>query len=98
MASTWEREQIVGVLKEVKPFERRVALTPSGVAALVADGRTVVVESGAGDGSSFPDTDYAAAGARVVPTAAEVADLAKRASDCNRWTGPRSSIFPSQRS
>jgi alanine dehydrogenase len=55
----------VGVPREIKPEESRVALTPSGVAALVAHGHTVMVERGAGRGSSFADEAYAAAGATL---------------------------------
>jgi alanine dehydrogenase len=61
----------VGVPREIKSEERRVALTPSGVAALAAHGHTVVVERGAGVGSGFPDAGYRAAGA----TLADAADV-----------------------
>jgi len=57
---------IVGVPREVKAEENRVALTPIGAGALVAHGHTVLVERGAGDGSSLPDRLYADAGARLV--------------------------------
>jgi len=57
---------IVGVPAERKEGEHRVALTPDGVRELAAHGHTVLVEAGAGDGSSLPDTDYEAAGARIV--------------------------------
>jgi len=53
----------VGVLKEVKNSEYRVALTPAGAASLVSGGHRVLVECGAGVGSGFPDEDYRAAGA-----------------------------------
>jgi alanine dehydrogenase len=62
----------VGVPREVKNREYRVALTPAGVTELVRAGHTVLVEQGAGEGSSIPDTDFVAAGARIVPTAEEV--------------------------
>jgi alanine dehydrogenase len=62
----------VGVAREVKNREYRVALTPSGVTELVAAGHEVLVEHDAGAGSSIPDADYAAAGARIVPTADDV--------------------------
>jgi alanine dehydrogenase len=55
----------VGVPKEIKPDENRVALTPSGVAALHAHGHEIVVERGAGRGSSIDDDAYVAAGARL---------------------------------
>ena len=62
----------IGVPKEVKDHEARVALVPSGVAALCEAGHEVLVEAGAGEGSAITDQDYARAGARIVPTAAEV--------------------------
>ncbi len=60
---------VVGIPKEIKAEETRVAITPSGVAALVAHGHTVLVEHGAGVGSSILDEHYRAAGARLLPTA-----------------------------
>lgn len=72
----WRLPQIVGVLREVKPHERRVSLTPRGVAALVADGRRVIVETGAGLGSGFKDDEYVVAGARIAPDADVVFDTA----------------------
>ncbi|MGY2081023.1 alanine dehydrogenase [Modestobacter sp. SYSU DS0657] len=62
----------VGVAREVKNREYRVALTPSGVTELVAAGHEVLVEHDAGAGSSIPDADFTAAGARIVPTADDV--------------------------
>ena len=61
---------IVGVPREIKPEENRVALTPSGVGAFVAHGHTVLVERAAGEGSSLPDRLYADAGARIVDATA----------------------------
>ncbi len=61
----------VGVVKEIKPQEYRVAATPGAVQALVAAGHRVSVEAGAGTGSGFSDEDYAAAGARAGVSAAE---------------------------
>lgn len=57
---------IVGVVREVKDSEFRVALTPDGTHELVASGHQVVVEAGAGVGSAFGDADYATAGARIL--------------------------------
>jgi alanine dehydrogenase len=57
---------LVGVPREVQPEESRVALTPSGVGAFVAHGHRVLIERGAGEGSSLPDHLYADAGARIV--------------------------------
>lgn len=62
---------IVGVPKEVKDHETRVALVPSGVIALREAGHEVLVQAGAGEGSSLADLDYVAAGARIALTAAE---------------------------
>ena len=56
---------IVGVPREIKEEENRVALTPSGVGALVAHGHGVVVEHGAGTGSRLPDARYREAGAEL---------------------------------
>jgi alanine dehydrogenase len=56
---------LVGVPTEVKDSERRVAITPDGVRELVARGHGVVVERGAGEGSSIDDTELAAAGAEL---------------------------------
>jgi alanine dehydrogenase len=62
----------VGVPREVKNREYRVALTPAGVTELVRAGHEVLVERGAGEGSSIPDGDYTAAGARIVAEADDV--------------------------
>jgi alanine dehydrogenase len=56
----------VGVVKEIKPDEYRVALTPAGARELVQGGHDVVVEAGAGVGSAFTDAAYQAVGARIV--------------------------------
>lgn len=63
---------IVGVPKEIKVREYRVGLVPASVRELVAHGHQVLVETGAGLGIGVSDADYQAAGARVVPSAAEV--------------------------
>ena len=55
----------VGVAKEIKTDEYRVALTPAGARELGLRGHDVVVETGAGEGSAFPDAAYEAAGARI---------------------------------
>jgi alanine dehydrogenase len=59
----------IGVPKEIKTNENRVALVPAGVEALVGHGHTVLVEKGAGEGSGFPDDLYLKAGAKIAPTA-----------------------------
>ncbi len=63
---------IIGVPREVKDGECRVALTPAGTDALVDAGHVLLVEESAGAASGFPDATYAAAGARLVKSAAEV--------------------------
>lgn len=63
---------IVAVPKEIKTREYRVGLTPAGARALVEDGHTVLVETGAGGGSGLADDAYGAAGAELVGTAAEL--------------------------
>jgi alanine dehydrogenase len=55
----------IGVVKEIKPDEYRVALTPAGVRELVARGHEIVVEHEAGEGSAFADGEYVAAGASM---------------------------------
>src|SRR5215471_15250519 len=55
----------VGVAKEIKSQEYRVALTPAGARELVQGGHEVLVETGAGAGSAFPDDAYERAGARI---------------------------------
>lgn len=61
----------IGVPKEIKNNENRVAMTPAGVVTLTSAGHEVFIETGAGLGSSFSDEDYAAAGATIVGTAKE---------------------------
>ncbi len=62
---------IIGVPKEIKTREYRVGMTPAGVRSLTARGHKVLVEKGAGEGSGLHDSDYTAAGATIVPTAAD---------------------------
>jgi len=61
----------IGVPKEIKNNENRVAMTPAGVVTLTTAGHEVFIETGAGIGSSFSDEDYLAAGATIVSTAKE---------------------------
>jgi len=63
---------MIGVPKEVYPGEKRVATVPDVVEKLIKLGFTVAVESGAGDAANFSDDTYRAAGATVVPSAAEL--------------------------
>lgn len=62
----------VGVPREIKSQESRVAITPAGVHELVRGGHVVVVEAGAGAGSSIPDHEFASAGAEIEPRAQDV--------------------------
>src|SRR5512134_865639 len=61
----------IGVPREVKPGEYRVALTPGGAKLLREAGAEILVQAGAGEESGFPDAEYAGAGACVVPSAGE---------------------------
>jgi alanine dehydrogenase len=63
---------LVGVPKEVKNHEYRVAITPAGVHELVAHGHEVVVQTEAGLGSSITDEEYVTAGAKILPSADDV--------------------------
>jgi alanine dehydrogenase len=62
----------VGVPKEVKNNEFRVAITPAGVHELARSGHEVFIQQDAGVGSAIPDADFVAAGARILPTADDV--------------------------
>jgi alanine dehydrogenase len=62
---------IIGIPKEIKKDEHRIALPPDGVRELVRHGHTVLVEQNAGTGSAFTDDEYIKAGAEIVPTAEE---------------------------
>src|SRR5919106_1269542 len=59
----------VGVPRELKDNEYRVAITPAGVRELVVGGHEVLIEAGAGVGSSLPDDEFQRAGAKTVPDA-----------------------------
>jgi alanine dehydrogenase len=67
----------VGVPTEIKTDEYRVSLTPAGARELVEHGHEVIVQAGAGEGSTIPDAEYTAQGARVAPDAAAVFDEAE---------------------
>ena len=60
----------VGILKEIKTKENRVAMTPAGVEQMVAAGQKVSVETTAGEGSGFSDDAYVKAGAAIADSAA----------------------------
>ncbi|ERN51365.1 alanine dehydrogenase [Alkalihalophilus marmarensis] len=63
---------IIGIPKEIKNNENRVAITPAGVVALTKAGHDILIEQGAGIGSGFEDVDYTAAGATIIPEAKDV--------------------------
>jgi alanine dehydrogenase len=62
----------IGVPKEIKTNENRIALVPAGAESLVGAGHSVLIEVGAGIGSGFPDEAYTAVGAKIAPSAAAV--------------------------
>lgn len=68
---------IIGVPKEIKNNENRVALTPAGAKELVKNGHEVYVQMTAGEGSGFSDDEYKGAGAKMLPTIEEVYDIAE---------------------
>ncbi len=68
---------IIGVPKEIKSNENRVALTPGGAMELVKRGHTVYVQSTAGEGSGFEDDDYEEAGAKIMQTPDEIWAIAE---------------------
>jgi alanine dehydrogenase len=67
---------IVGILKEIKPEENRVCMTPAGVEVMKMNGHTVLVERRAGVGSGFADEKYIASGAELIDTPKEIYDRA----------------------
>ncbi|MCT4594712.1 MAG: alanine dehydrogenase [Anaeromicrobium sp.] len=67
---------IVGIPKEIKNNENRVAITPAGVDAFVRAGHKVIIENNAGLGSGFSNEVYVEAGAEIIPTAKEVFHMA----------------------
>ncbi|WP_300456699.1 alanine dehydrogenase [Desulfobacula sp.] len=67
---------IIGILKEIKPQENRVCMTPAGVDMMKAHGHTVHVEKNAGLGSGFEDNQYIKAGATILDTPGEVYGIA----------------------
>lgn len=85
---------IVGVPKEIKSDEYRVAMLPVGAEELTAEGHQVLVEAGAGAGSGLPDSLYEAAGASIVPDAAS---LWRRADLVVKVKEPQESEWPLMR-
>ena len=82
---------IIGVPKEIKTNENRVALVPAGAEALAAEGHTVLIEGGAGEGSGFADEQYRGAGGTLV---AKVDDLWARAEMILKVKEPIKSEWP----
>jgi alanine dehydrogenase len=82
---------IVGVLKEIKVKENRVAMTPAGVATMCHHGHRVWVEKGAGVNSGFSDKDYRQAGAAIKATAAQIFQKAQMVMHVKE---PQPSEFP----
>jgi alanine dehydrogenase len=66
----------IGVPKEIKDNENRIAMTPAGVEALTADGHEVMVQAGGGAGSGIPDREFEKAGARMVKKASGIFEAA----------------------
>ncbi|MDR1913328.1 MAG: alanine dehydrogenase [Clostridiales bacterium] len=64
----------IGCVKEIKKYEYRVGLTPDNVKSYIAHGHSVGIETGAGEGTTFSDSDYIAAGAEILPDAKSVWD------------------------
>ncbi|HUZ99003.1 MAG TPA: alanine dehydrogenase [Gaiellaceae bacterium] len=80
----------IGVAREIKTDEYRVALTPAGARELVLKGHDVLIETTAGDGSSFPDSDYERAGAEIV----SVDDVWNRAELLLKVKEPMAAEYP----
>ncbi|MEI9894197.1 MAG: alanine dehydrogenase [Chthoniobacter sp.] len=74
---TFTKSMIIGVPKEIKPQEQRVALTPAAVRQLASKGHRVVVEKSAGAGAGFPDASYKEAGAVLVSSHEEIFEKAE---------------------
>ncbi|MTI80948.1 MAG: alanine dehydrogenase [Firmicutes bacterium] len=68
---------IIGVPKEIKDNENRVAITPAGVQSMVSHGHEVYIQKSAGVGSGFNDEDYVAQGANILDTPKEIFDAAE---------------------
>lgn len=81
---------IIGIPKEIKNWENRVSLTPSGTKTLVTNGHTVLVQSTAGLGSGFTDKEYSNAGAAIVPT---IEDVYKKADMIIKVKEPQESEY-----
>jgi alanine dehydrogenase len=85
---------IIGVPKEIKTNENRIALVPGGAEALVGAGHTVYVERGGGEGSGFPDSSYEEAGAQILD---DVDELWRRADMIMKVKEPIAVEYPRMR-
>ena len=63
---------IVGIPRETKPGEMRVAMSPANVKFWCDKGTQILLESGAGSGAGYPDEEYVAAGAKISPSRADI--------------------------
>ena len=77
---------IIGVPKEIKNNENRVAVTPGGVQEFVKHGHTVYVQHTAGNGSGFSDEQYKQAGAHILNTIEEVYGIAEMIVKVKVWS------------
>jgi alanine dehydrogenase len=68
---------LIGVPKQIKTNENRIALVPAGAEALISEGHQVFIEKGGGLGSGFSDAEYRAVGAKILPTAEKVWEKAE---------------------
>ena len=81
----------IGVPKEIKNHEYRVGLIPSGVKELVHNGHEVSVETNAGAGIGYSDSEYLAAGAQIMESAADIfnyGEMIIKVKDCLLYTSP----------
>src|SRR3954462_8217203 len=90
MPDTNRGSRTVGVPREIKPDEHRVAITPDGVREVGQYGVTVLIEAGAGSDSSFPDDDYRRAGGE---SGAGAAGVGERSAVVGEVKEPLSSEF-----
>ena len=80
----------IGCPKEIKPQEFRVGMTPDAAREAIAHGHEVMIETKAGLGAGFSDSDYQAAGAKIVGTAEEVfaaSEMVVKVNPRARWVG-----------
>ncbi len=68
---------VIGIPSEIKNNENRVGMTPAGVSVLVKHGHTVYLQKGAGENSGFPDEEYTAVGANILPTIEDIYKIAE---------------------